>query len=141
MTKHGWQPLWWDDTHATAWDRVKEALRRDWEQTKHDLHLPGGHELNQSVTDTIKQATNREAIPADDGPNGPKVIGSWDDVEGPVAFGYSANARYAGDHEGWNDKLESELSTQWEKTKDAGSRAWADVKSHVKYGYDYRKKP
>src|SRR5581483_8090792 len=51
-----WQPAWWNDGHASAWERVKEAMRRDWEQTKHDLHLKGGHELNQGVKDTVKQA-------------------------------------------------------------------------------------
>jgi hypothetical protein len=140
MTNHGWQPLWWDDTYASAWDRVKEALRRDWEQTKHDLHLRGGHELNQDVMHTLKQATNREAMPAHERPNGPKIIGSWDDLEGPVAFGYGAHARYGARHTGWNDELEAELRERWGETKDASSHAWSDVKDHVKYGYDYRAK-
>ena len=39
-----WQPAWWKEEHAGAWDRVKEAMRRDWEQTRHDLHVKGGHE-------------------------------------------------------------------------------------------------
>jgi len=140
MTSDGWHPLWWNDTDASAWDRVKEALSRDWEQTKHDLHLAGGHELNQDVTHTVKQALNREPLPAHDRTNPPKIIGSWDDIEGPVGFGYSARAHYTREHASWNDKLESELRTQWEKTEDGAVRAWSDVKHHVKYGYDYRSK-
>ncbi len=31
------RPQWWTDQHTSTWDRVKEALRRDWEQTKADL--------------------------------------------------------------------------------------------------------
>ena len=41
-----WQPAWWNEGHASAWDRVKEAMRRDWEQTKQDMKMKGGHELN-----------------------------------------------------------------------------------------------
>ena len=51
-----WHPTWWrEETHGTAWKLVRESMRRDWEQTKHDLGL-GGHELRQSVGDTLKQA-------------------------------------------------------------------------------------
>ena len=71
-------------SQGTSWDRVKEAFRRDWEQTKHDLHMSGGHELNQTLSDTLKQATNKEPIPADDKPNRPKVIGGWTDAEAPT---------------------------------------------------------
>ena len=51
-------------------DQVKEALKRDWEQTKSDLtgHKKG-QELNQDVGDTVKQAAGREAIPPPGAPN------------------------------------------------------------------------
>ena len=75
-----WQPPWWNDEHASAWDRIKESVRRDWEQTMHDLSIHGGHELNQQIGDTLKQAAGKEAIPQDDRPNTPKVIGSWDEI-------------------------------------------------------------
>ena len=67
-----WQPSWWNDSHGSAWDRIKEALKRDWEQTKQDLSLPHGHELNQSVTDTIKQAAGSEPIPPTIDPTRPR---------------------------------------------------------------------
>ncbi len=43
--------------------KVKEALKRDWEQTKHDLGKKGAPDLNQDVGDTVKQATGGEPIP------------------------------------------------------------------------------
>ena len=88
------QPHFYDEESMGAWDRVKEAFRRDWEQTKHDLGLSGGHELNQSALDTIKQATAAESIPADDRPNPPKVIGAWDEAEYPIGYGYAARRKY-----------------------------------------------
>ena len=55
-------PAWWSDEHASAWDRVKDAFARDWEQTKADFG--GGRSLNQGVVDTLAQAVGTERIPA-----------------------------------------------------------------------------
>ena len=34
-------PNWWNDKHNSAWDRAREALHRDWEQTKSDFGVGG----------------------------------------------------------------------------------------------------
>lgn len=136
-----WHPSWWNDSHVSAWERIKEAIRRDWEQTKHDLHLSGGHELNQGVEDTLKQAANQQAIPPDDRPNPPKVIGSWDDVEVPLGYGYGARQRYGAEHPAWNDGVEKTLRTEWELGRAQAAPGWDDVKGWVRHGYEYRSKP
>ncbi len=136
-----WHPTWWNETHGNAWDRAKEAIRRDWEQTKHDLSLPGGHELNQGVADTLKQSVGSEDIPGGDRPNPPKVIESWDDVELPVGYGYSARGRYGAEHPVWDDKVERTLASEWELGKVELGRAWNDVKRWVRHGYDYPIRP
>jgi hypothetical protein len=132
-----WHPSWWTDGHASAWDRIKEAMRRDWEQTKHDLHLRGGHELNQDVNDTVKQAAGTETIPSNDRPNPPRVIGSWDDVELPLGYGYAARQKYGAQHPRWNDHLDRTLRSEWDQGKDSTQRAWNDVKDWVRRGYEY----
>jgi hypothetical protein len=48
-------PQWWADKHTSAWERAKDALRRDWEQTKADFGSKDAHDLNQNVADTAKQ--------------------------------------------------------------------------------------
>ncbi len=48
--------------------KVKEALKRDWEQTKHDITRKGV-DLDQDVGDTLKQATGKEPIPPPFVPN------------------------------------------------------------------------
>jgi len=48
---------------------AKEALERDWEQTKHDLPGMEGKDLDQDVDDTLKQATGKEPTPSKDVPN------------------------------------------------------------------------
>jgi hypothetical protein len=134
-----WQPAWWNENHASAWDRVKEAMRRDWEQTKHDLHIKGGHELNQNAADTVKQATGKEAIPADDRLNPSKVVGDWNDVELPLGYGVGAREKYGQTHAQWTNELETTLKNEWESAKGATGRGWDDVKSHVRRGYDYKR--
>ena len=134
-----WRPVWWtEETHGSGWERVKEALHRDWEQTKKDLHL-GGHELNQSAKDTVKQATGKQGIPVNDAPNPPKVIGDWDDVELPMGYGYSARQQYGAEHQDWDDNLEGKLKTEWESAKDGTQRGWNDVKEFVRHGYSQKR--
>jgi len=48
---------------------VKEALKRDLEQTKHDFNKKKGADLNQGVGDTLKQAAGKEPIPPPFVPN------------------------------------------------------------------------
>lgn len=57
------RPQWWTETHTSTWDRVKEALRRDWEQTKSDLSSSDALDLNQSIGDTVKQAAGAQPLP------------------------------------------------------------------------------
>ena len=40
-----------------------EALKRDWEQTKHDFNKDAGKELNRDVTDTVGQAVGTREVP------------------------------------------------------------------------------
>ena len=55
-------PTWWTDKHTSAWDRVRDAFQRDWEQTKADFSSTG-KDLKQSAADTAKQMLGSEPIP------------------------------------------------------------------------------
>ena len=127
-----WQPAWWNEHHASAWERIKEAMRRDWEQTKSDVHVKGSHDLDQGVGDTVKQAAGKEPIPPGNAPNV-----KWEDVEGPAAYGYAARDQFR-EHTAWTSELETKLKTDWEKARAQTGRAWDDVKSHVRRGFEYR---
>lgn len=129
--------FYYDDSSMQTWDRVKEALRRDWEQTKHDLGMKGGHELNQDVTDTVKQAMDKEPIPAADKPNPPKVIGSWDDAEYPISYGYAARGRHEKAHPSWSGDLEKRLEADWNALGSKVEHKWNHVKDLVRYGYEH----
>jgi hypothetical protein len=85
-------PAWWTDKHASAWDQVKEALGRDWEQTKSDLSKKGGQKLNQNAADTVKQSVGSVPIP----PLGAKTRETdpaWGALAPFAAFGAGAAAR------------------------------------------------
>ena len=129
---------WWTlETHESAWDRVKEALKRDWEQTKADF---GGTapELNQGVEDTVKQAVGMDAIP---GPGQANVPGgletpNWTRYEDSVRYGVGARVQYGQQYPAWSDELETTLAKEWEEGKDRVKRDWVQVKAAVRRGYE-----
>ena len=127
------KPSWWAEEHASSWDRAREALGRDWEQTKHDLHL-GGHELNQSVDHTVAQARGSEAAPPVGAANPPKVIGRWEDVEPAIGFGYAARGHYGSRYPKWSGELERALHEDWHNP----TTSWNEVKAYVRHGYELR---
>ena len=55
-----------DDTNKS---KPGEALKRDWEQTKHDFNKDAGKELNQDVGDTVGQAIGTKPVPPPAVPN------------------------------------------------------------------------
>ncbi len=131
-----WHPTWWkEEQHGSAWTRVKDALKRDWEQTKHDVKA-GGQELRQDVGDTVKQAAGKEPVPPPTQANPPGKGETWNDVEGPLGYGVAARQQYGSQHTAWSSDLETRLQSEWDETK--AGRGWNDVKSYVKRGYDYR---
>ena len=144
MGKATWQPKWWNpQTHGSAWERVKEALKRDWEQTKADL-TSGGRELDQDVGDTVKQMAGKEAIPPANVPNPPnsRPLGSdarkqsWDEVETPIMYGYGAREQYGSQHTAWDDHLETQLRSEWEESSSTTGKTWDQIKGHVRRGYE-----
>jgi hypothetical protein len=119
---------WWNKETESSWDRSKEAFHRDWEQTKHDFgaDVP---DLKQNVNDTVKQAAGSEAIPPGNQPN-------YEEYEPALRFGYGAYQNYGKQYNAWDDKLESQLSNDWQTTygKDAD---WKHYRTVIHRGWDY----
>jgi hypothetical protein len=117
-------PRWWKDEHTSAWERVKAAFRRDWEQTKHDLSFKKkGTDLDQDVGDTIKQAAGKEPIPGHD----------FDRLEPAVRYGHGASMYYRDDADDWDDHTESKLREEWNDLR--SGKTWDEVKDHVRRGW------
>ncbi len=116
-------PSWWKHDYDSAWDRVKEAFRRDWTQTKHDMKRDEP-DLNQDVGDTVRQATGSRPIPPGNQPN-------FDADERAHRFGYGAREHYGSSYAEWNDDLERQLRGDWGDGWDASREA-------VRRGWTYR---
>jgi hypothetical protein len=132
------KPKWWNQEHDSAWDRVKDAMKRDWEQTKNDMTMGRkGTDLDQDVGDTVKQAAGKEAIPPMSQKNPADVDDKdWQVVEADHRYGVGARSQY-GDQE-WDDRTESKLKEEWGDLK--SGRTWDEVKSSVRRGWDRAKR-
>lgn len=115
---------------SQTWENVKEALRRDWDQTKYDFGSKFGQDLGQGVSNTVAQASGNEAIPDRHTAN---IEHGWTD-EAAVRYGYSAaqSPDYRGQHE-WNGAVEQQLKKGWEGMN--ADRPWAEVRVAVRYGW------
>jgi len=135
-TDSTWRPPFWkEEQFSSSWERVKTAMMRDWEQTRHDMHA-GGHELRQNIGDTVNQARGKEAVPANDGLNPAKVVDTLRADEIPFGYGYGARTQYGTQYKEWNNDLEQKLRMDWEGGK--APTQWDEVKDKVKYGFDYK---
>jgi len=133
MVQSTWDPNWWTDAHSSSWERVKHAVRRDWEQTKGDLS-DNGVDLNQGVDDTIRQALGTQRIPRDNLPNpGPRHgrESVWASLESAVRYGYGARLHY--DNDDWDDQLVARLREEWRASNQPNG--WDEVKHGVERGW------
>ncbi|HEY1101567.1 MAG TPA: hypothetical protein VGF99_21690 [Myxococcota bacterium] len=121
------QPSWWNDqVHGSAWERVKAAMQRDWEQTKNDF-TPGAPDLRQDVDDTIKQATGNAPIP----PPGVPAPASKGEVKAEIeASNKAVKEEIENRKKGIVDPSMGELGTIR-----TGRAAWSEVEAPVAYGF------
>ena len=92
-------PAWWTDEHSSRWERVKNAFRRDWEQTKYDLGSDQASDLQQSASDTFRQAAGKQPQRG------------FDDLEPAFRYGYGARSQYGSS--AWDADTERRLGTDY----------------------------
>ena len=124
-------PKWWTKDNDSAWDRVKEAMKRDWDQTKHDF---GGDEpdTNQNIRNTVKQASGTETIP-------PRHETTYENWEPAYRFGYGARQKYGTEYDDldWDDEMESTLKKDWQSIAPERKQTWMQDRAAIRYGWDY----
>lgn len=126
-------PDWWTEGYSSTWERVKHAVRRDWEQTKGDL-ADNGVDLNQGAIDTIRQALGAQPIPRDNLPNpGPRYgcESAWESIQAAARFGYGARLHY--DDSDWSEELAGRLRRDWHVSRHP--QTWEEVKRAVEHGW------
>ena len=110
-------PTWHTDEDNSTWDRIKAAMKNDWEQTKNDFGSDKARDMDQDVDDTIKQAFN-----ADD---------AFENREQALRFGVAARRQFGNVHSTWNNDLDNQLRSDYPGDYDAD-------RGHIRYGYDYK---
>jgi len=127
MTTHK-NPKWWTAENDSSWSRVKEAMKRDWDQTEHDM---GGKkpDTNQKIGNTVRQATGSEIIPPRDEP-------AYDKVEPAYRYGYGARAKYGSEFSEWDD-AESQLKQEWEEMEPSHRQTWMQDRAAIRYGWEF----
>jgi hypothetical protein len=125
------RPRWYTNQDDSAWERVKEAFRRDWDQTKHDF---GGAapDLNQQVGDTVSQATGSKPIPPPNARTPHKDDHDiYQDVDEPAyKYGYAAYHHF-GTNRDW-DAAEADLRSDWHDDTD-----WTNHRRAIHRGWMY----
>lgn len=60
----------------------------------------------------------------------------WDEVETPMMYGYGAREQYGSQHNAWNDRLETQLRTEWDEAKGSTGKSWDQVRPYVRRGFE-----
>ncbi len=121
-------PSFWTDEQQSAWDRVKDALHRDWLQTKSDLHISGGADLDQTAKDTMKQAAGKQPGPA----TAEGRIG-WEHARHAIRLGHGAATFWTWEAS-WTDELEARVRDEWENL--ATGIDWVDARPLIIHGWE-----
>jgi hypothetical protein len=124
-------PTWWNKDNDSSWERVKAAVKRDWDQTKHDMGA-NQPDTKQNANDTVKQAAGKESIP----PRGAQV---YEKAEPAFRFGYGARSNYGKKYPAWNKDLETQLRTDWTSSNPDAKGSWDENAEYVRSGWNYQK--
>lgn len=111
-------PGWYTTEDDSAWDRIKNAFKNDWEQTKSDFGSKSARDLDQDVDDTVKQAVGSE--------------NAFENREQAFRFGYGAHRNFSEKHREWNSDLESTLRKDYDGNFDRD-------RDDIRRAYEYRK--
>lgn len=97
---------YWKDEHKGGWDRFKDAMKADWEQTKNDFGSDRSRDLDQDVDDTVKQMAGKQSIP---------------DVDREEAYRYGYSAALHHDNRDWDDSVDTDLRSRYSGDYDRDS--------------------
>jgi hypothetical protein len=114
MTKRA---SWHTADHDNMWNRVKNALKNDWEQTKSDFGSKKARDMDQDVDDTVKQAAGSR--------------NAFENHEQALRFGHAARRNFGKEHPSWSDALDRRLRTDYPGDYNQDQRS-------IRYAYEYK---
>ena len=108
------RPNWYTEDNDKSWGNVKDAFRKDWEQTKHDFGSKTAPDLGQDAGDTIREATTGKT--------------DFETREPSFRFGHAAREHYGTKYPAWSTDLENDLrsdyGTDYDRDRDDIRRAY-----------------
>jgi hypothetical protein len=122
-------PDWWNHDYDSAWDRVKEALKKDWERTKRQF---GGDQsdASQKYGSTLSPAEGNETTAHHDQP-------TYEEVEPAHRFGFGARSKYGPKYNSWDEDLEFQLKQEWEIVEPKRRQTWMQDRAAIRYGWEF----
>jgi hypothetical protein len=117
-------PTWWSPDYDFMWDRVKKAMKRDWEQSKH------GSIARSDLGHNARQAGGMEPIP----PLGQPAFEEW---EAACRFGYGARLEFGDEYPDWDSNLEIRLARDWRTMDPTRRQTWEQDRSAIRYGWNF----
>ena len=119
-------PSWWSPDNDFAWDHVKLAMKRAWEQTKHANKPPA----NQRFGHAARQINRMEPIP-------PLGRLFFEESEPACRFGYGARLKYGMEHPEWDENLEMRLAKDWRIMNPIWLQTWEQDRTAIRYGWNF----
>ena len=95
--------------------REGRVRANDWEQTKADFSKDKGHELNQNVGDTVKQAAGKKHIPSGAQPDDKPESKAYDRIEPRAPLRLQRVESHFAEHTRWDASLETKMRDEWNK--------------------------
>jgi hypothetical protein len=120
---------WWSPDYDFAWDHIKTAMKRDWEQAKRS-DVPN---TSQNIDHIARQTGGMEPIP-------PLGRQSFEEFESACRFGYGARLKFGGAYPEWDNDLEINLARDWRALDPTRQQTWGQDRSAIRYGWNFEAK-
>ena len=111
-------PPWWRREFDTAWDRVKDVFRREWDETHPD---PDNEITAQPDEDVAANALREDP---------------YEEIESAYRFGFGAHRFYGDDYPAWDDALEALLMEEWSGLHPDDDDAWDRDADAIRRGWE-----
>ncbi len=124
-------PAWWDPDDDFAWNHVKKAMKRDWDQTKHGQGgtAPEARQ-NKNDNNAVRGAGGMRAFTFP-----PAGHPTFEELEPAFRFGYGARLKFGGAYPEWDDDLEIRLAKDWRTMDPTRREKWEDDRNAILYGW------
>lgn len=123
-------PGWWGTDIESAWNRVKDVVKRDWGQPPDDFGASCKPDFESTMDDSVREAQGWDTMAAPEEPN-------CDEIELAFRFGYGAHVQFGGNYTYWDKDLAEFLREEWEKLPANQRRTWMEDRSTIRYGWEF----